>query len=58
MSKVKQPERHDVTLLKPHTHQGIEHQPGDTISVNAVEKEWLVQQNVIAASAADKKRGE
>lgn len=46
-----QREREDVTLLKPHTHQGVEKQPGETISVHAVDKAWLIQNNIISADA-------
>lgn len=47
-----------VTLLKAHTHQGVECPAGATISVNALDKAWLEQQNIIAAPAADTKRGD
>lgn len=48
--------REDVILLKQHTHQGELYQAGDMINVNTVEKDWLIQNEIIAATIA--KRGE
>ena len=36
-----------VTLKKPHTHAGMQKQPGDTIDVDAGTAEWLAGLGVI-----------
>jgi hypothetical protein len=41
-----------VVLLKPHTDSGIDYQAGDSISVDAVTKQWLLDNSIIAADAA------
>lgn len=47
-----------VTLQTQHTHQGVDYPAGATISVNALDKAWLEQHKIIAAPAADTKRGD
>jgi hypothetical protein len=37
-----------VTLLKPHRHNGIPFNEGETIRVNAAERDWLVAHQIIA----------
>ncbi|WP_236233742.1 DUF7210 family protein [Pseudomonas tohonis] len=38
----------DVTLAKPHTHEGVDYVAGATIKVNTADKEWLTQNEIIA----------
>jgi hypothetical protein len=41
-----------VTLLKPHTHGGVDCAKGDEIQVNEADKAWLIANEIIAAPAA------
>lgn len=38
-----------VTLLKDHTHAGTPYAKGGTIEVNSADKQWLIDQEIIAA---------
>lgn len=42
-----------VTLLKPHTHAGVDYKADDKIEVNEADKAWLVANEVIAAPAVN-----
>lgn len=56
MSKsAKQTEVEDVVLQKHHIHCGHAYEPGEKISVNAVQKAWLIKHNVIAGDTAQPK---
>lgn len=46
-SAVQAPEPVEVTLAKPHTHNGRAHQPGDKIKVTADQKAWLEKLGVV-----------
>jgi hypothetical protein len=37
----------EVTLVKPHTHAGVARQPGDKIAVNATDRAWLLEHQII-----------
>lgn len=37
----------EVTLAKPHTHDGRAHQPGEKINVTADQKAWLEKLGVV-----------
>ena len=39
----------NVTLTKPHTHEGVELAIGDKITVDADTAQWLAENGVIAA---------
>lgn len=41
--------RIEVKLLKPHTHNRVEHQAGKTIKVTAAERDFLIGAGVVAA---------
>ncbi|MEA1605738.1 DUF7210 family protein [Pseudomonas spirodelae] len=43
---------HQVTLLKDHTHAGVQKRAGETISVSEPARDWLLAQHVIAAQPA------
>lgn len=47
MTTAKQAELVEVTLAKPHTHNGRAHQPGDKIEVTADQKAWLEKLGVV-----------
>ncbi|CAD5377146.1 conserved hypothetical protein [Pseudomonas sp. OF001] len=47
MSTAKAPAPVEVTLARPHTHNGRAHQPGDKIEVTADQKVWLEKRGVI-----------
>jgi hypothetical protein len=36
-----------VTLLDAHTHKGVKCKAGDSIDVNQVQKNWLIEQKKI-----------
>ena len=44
-------QREKVTLIAEHTHAGKKLKVGDQISVTAVEKEWLIRHQRVAAPA-------
>lgn len=39
----------EVTLAKPHTHEGVDYEVGAVIKVNTADKEWLTQNEIIAS---------
>lgn len=43
----REPQRYEVTLIKPHTHGGEELQPGAKIRVTADQRNWLREAEVI-----------
>lgn len=43
----REPQRFEVTLIKPHTHGGEELQPGAKIRVTADQRAWLRESEVI-----------
>lgn len=45
--------RVSVTLLKPHTHEGVELVEGDTLSLLPDQAEWLVGLGVAAPSSKE-----
>ncbi len=45
------PQLESVKLIAAHTHKGEPKVKGDTIKVNARQKEWLIQQNKVAGPA-------
>lgn len=47
----KQPTLEEVTLRKPHTHQGVSMQPGDKVRVDAADKAWLLEHHIIEPDA-------
>jgi hypothetical protein len=46
----KNAKRETVTLLKPHTHRGVEHQPGDKLELWPDQIERLRADGTVAAS--------
>ena len=48
LSKPDAPATTTETLLKAHTHGGVQKQPGDRIEVTAPERAWLIEHGVIA----------
>lgn len=50
MSTAKAPAPVEVTLARPHTHNGRAHQPGDKIEVTADQKAWLQKRGVIGTT--------
>jgi hypothetical protein len=45
-----------VTLLKPHTHAGTEHQPGESLDLDTEQAEWLRAQGVAAPAKPEPKK--
>lgn len=43
----REPQRFEVTLIKPHTHGGEELQPGAKIRVTAEQRTWLREAEAI-----------
>jgi hypothetical protein len=37
-----------VTLIRHHTHAGIDRKPGDIIDVTPLQKNWLMQHSIIS----------
>ncbi|WP_311968915.1 hypothetical protein [Pseudomonas baltica] len=46
--------RFEVKLLKPHTHERVDLQPGATIKVTAEQRAWLKSLGVIAGDMQEK----
>lgn len=46
----KTPKKTNVTLLKAHTHEGVEYPAGSKIEVTEAQRDWLISQKVVAAS--------
>lgn len=53
-SAAQAPEQVEVTLAKPHTHNGRAHQAGDKIKVTADQKAWLEKRGVIGSTQQTK----
>ncbi|MCY1183741.1 hypothetical protein D9M71_278880 [compost metagenome] len=46
-----EPRLETVTLLRAHTHEGTLRQEGETIVVNATDKQWLSDNGIIPTPA-------
>ncbi len=51
-AKQNEPKLEEVELLKPHEHGGEQHPAGAKILVNAPDKAFLIEHEIIAAPAA------
>lgn len=52
-SAAQAPEQVEVTLAKPHTHNGRAHQRGDKIKVTTDQKVWLEKLGVAGGNKED-----
>lgn len=43
----------EVTLDKPHTHEGVDYTAGGKIKVNEAEQHWLLSAGVIKAASKE-----
>ncbi|MGH8037007.1 MAG: DUF7210 family protein [Stenotrophomonas sp.] len=50
MSEKPEPKQVEVTLAKSHTHAGAAYEVGAKIKVTEPERDWLVAQEVVAAT--------
>lgn len=51
MTAPKKPQKKiKVTLLKKHTHEGVEYPAESQIEVTEAQRDWLISQEVVAAS--------
>lgn len=48
VDKATDPKLNKVKLLRPHKHEGVEHLADAEIEVNDADKEWLIEQQIIA----------
>jgi len=49
----REPQRFEVTLIKPHIHAGQDLEPGDTLRVTAEQRAWLIEAGVIENPTAE-----
>lgn len=56
-SAAQAPEKVEVTLAKPHTHEGRPYQAGDKIKVTADQKAWLEKLGVVGGKQEDVTHG-
>lgn len=52
VTAAEKPHRSGVTLLKPHTHEGVDFPTGAKLDVDAATAQWLQDNQVIEPAAA------
>ncbi|MNZ06981.1 hypothetical protein D3C78_237460 [compost metagenome] len=56
-SAAQAPELIEVTLAKPHTHNGRAHQAGEKIKVTADQEAWLERRGVVGGKQEEVNNG-